>query len=50
MRVPLVLLFFFLIDGVSLYHIGLALPFASLVQLIAAGIYYFSGKWKKGVV
>lgn len=49
-RVPLVLLFFFLIDGVSLYHIGLALPFASLVQLIAAGIYYFSGKWKKGVV
>lgn len=49
-RVPLVLLFFFLIDGVSLYHIGLALPFASLVQLIAAGIYYFSGKWKKGVI
>lgn len=49
-RVPLVLLFFFLIDGVSLYHIGLALPFASLVQLIAAGIYYFSGKWKKSII
>ena len=49
-RVPLIYLFYYLIENARLFHIGIALPIASAVQLLCAGIYFFSGKWKKNVV
>ncbi len=33
--------------SMGLYGIGYALPLASLIQLLVAYGYYFSGRWKK---
>lgn len=49
-RVPLILIFYYCIPGATLYHVGLALPIASVVQLTVAATYYFTGKWKKSII
>ena len=39
-----------LIPGISLYYLGLAAPFATLLSLIICGIYLKSGRWKTNTV
>lgn len=48
-RLPLIFLFARLIPGFSLFHIGIALPLASLVQGIGTSVFIATGRWKKRV-
>ena len=46
-RVPLVLLFCRFIPDAGLLHVGLALPFASLLQVIMGAAFCIGGRWKR---
>lgn len=49
-RVPLVFAVVLLVPGATLFHIGIALPVASLVQGIGATGFIMSGKWRDSKV
>jgi len=48
-RVPLVYVFS-RIAGATLFHIGIALPLASAVQLLAAALYVRFGRWNTSII
>lgn len=48
-RVPLVILFAAL-PGSTMFHIGIAAPVASVIQIIIQLIYYRTGRWSKSIL